>query len=112
MGVDVLFYGCAFNCSAHFRIIQKRLQAFNTELNTSKIDGDNLVTLTADDNFRNICEYHTKILNICNELKETYFPVLMAQFHLSSLQLCLIAYEITTVNFISFSKEKYWTQMS
>lgn len=93
MGVDVVFYGCAFNCTAHLRIIQKNMTEMIYE---SKREDCDKMALTNE--FRANLKQHSKVLDITKILNDIFYPVILAQFLLSSLQLCVIAYQLTMVS--------------
>lgn len=92
LGVDVIFYGCAFNCTAHLRIIQKSMTEMIFE---AKRDDCDKMELTND--FRATLKYHAKVCDITSVLNDIFYPVILSQFLLSSLQLCVIAYQLTMV---------------
>lgn len=93
MGVDVIFYGCAFNCTAHLRIIQKNMTEMIFE---EKRDDCDKMAITNE--FRANLKQHSIVLDVTKKLNDIFYPVILSQFLLSSLQLCVIAYQLTMVS--------------
>lgn len=86
--IDSLFYASTFNLSAHFYIVQDKIKRLNYET----FDGH----LTRE--FVNIIRYHQKLFQICDHLTVIYKPIIFSHFVISSLQLCVVAYQLTLVS--------------
>lgn len=96
VGVDCLFYGSAFNISSHFQIIQKKLQ--NMKFDEIIANGSHKGKTVVTEGFRNLVQYHQKVLEICDEFSKLYSAVLFTQFLVTSVQLCVIAFQLTLVS--------------
>lgn len=84
IGVDTLFCGFSFFICAQFQII-------SYELSKKKIFKNK------DETVQNAIKKHTVLINLCIKLSDAYQPVIFAQFLISSLQLCVVGYQITSV---------------
>lgn len=93
IGVDNFFYGCTFNLSAHLKILQKKLTNIEFEVKSKMFNKLELSKV-----FRHLCQYHSQILEICKELNEIYVTVILTQFLLSAMNLCVIAYHLSKVS--------------
>lgn len=97
VGMDCLFYGSSFNISSHFQIIQQKIRNMNfgrvVVQHESRI-GTNVVT----EEFKDIIKYHQKVLDICEKFENLYSAVLFMQFMVTSVQLCVIAFQLTLVS--------------
>lgn len=90
VGIDSLFAGFAFLLSAHFKIIQfniKKLKFNDNKRNNSLILRDLNI----------IINHHVCVLKLCVHVKKSYKFIIFFQFLISSLQLCLIGYQLTLV---------------
>lgn len=99
VGVDCLFYGSAFNISAHFQIVQNKIRHINfavIAIEEKKRYGKRVATRE----FFEVIRYHQKLLNICDKFEHMYAPVLFTQFLITSVQLCVIAFQLTLVSFM------------
>lgn len=115
VGVDCLFYGSSFNISAHFQIIQRKLRNINfgaivAEQKTKMVFEQKTKMITEQKRkmnakpdvlkeFFDVVNYHQKILNICEDFENIYSAVLFTQFLTTSVQLCVIAFQLTLVSF-------------
>ena len=84
--IDTLFYASAFNLSGHLKIIQYNLE--HLEFNGIINDSEGLCCIISK---------YTQIIDTCNDLTDVYKPILLTQFLISSLQICVIAYQLTLV---------------
>lgn len=89
--IDTLFYAIAFNLCGHLRIIQSRAKSLIFE------SGPDSKRVRLSDEFRDLIEYHKSIIGLCNELEDNFKPVIFVQIFISSLQICVIAYQLTLV---------------
>lgn len=109
--VDTLFYASAFNLGGHFKAIRNRLENVNYEkikfvkpMNqgikaTQKIG---ILKNSFEQNklYANLIaaiQYHQEIYEMCQIMLDAYRPVVFMQFLISSVQLCVIAYQLTLV---------------
>ncbi|KAJ6637500.1 Odorant receptor 47a, partial [Pseudolycoriella hygida] len=92
VGIDCLFYGSAFNISSHFEIIQRKVR--NRTFDSTQHDDINERRVTPE-NFFGIINYHQQVLSICKEFQRLYSVVLFTQFLITSVQLCVIAFQLT-----------------
>lgn len=97
VGVDCLFYGSSFNISSHFQIIQKKIRNTTFDQFTIQQETHSGKRIIAEEIFE-IIKYHQKVLNICDELQYLYSAVLFTQFTVTSVQLCVIAFQLTLVS--------------
>lgn len=100
--IDSLFYASTFNLSGHFNIVQGKIKRLRYEIN----DGH----LTRE--FVNIIRYHQKLFLICDHLTNIYKPILFSHFVISSLQLCVVAYQLTLVSTIILNKVLMITKLT
>lgn len=91
-GIDTLFYASAFNLSGHFEVIQSKILQFKYETNHS---ANNKKELSRD--FDELIRYHRQIIDMCEDLTQAYKPIVFMHFLISSLQMCVIAYQLTLV---------------
>lgn len=97
VGIDCLFYGSSFNISSHFQIIQKKIR--KTTFEEFIVHPATRVTKSVvSKEFRDIIKYHQKVLDICKEFENLYSAVLFIQFLITSVQLCVIAFQLTLVS--------------
>lgn len=89
IGIDTLFYASAFNLSGHFQIIQHKIE----HLKINNFNDRNASSMDLID----IIKYHKNIIDMCNELTKLYQPILFTQFLISSVQICVIAFQLTLV---------------
>lgn len=89
LAIDSLFYAFALNLSAHFRIVQHRMHG---RRNFQNRDGQLSST------FRRVIRYHRNVIELCTCLAYVYWPVVFTQLMITSMQLCVIAYQITLVS--------------
>lgn len=87
--MDSLFYAAALNLSAHFSIVQYRMGERKSFQNHKG-------NLSAE--FRTTIKYHIRIVGMCSELASVYRPIVFTQLMISSLQICVIAYQLTLVS--------------
>lgn len=83
--IDTLFYAGAFNLGAHFRVIQQR--AMRIRYGTGRHASD----------FRDLIIYHQNIIDLTEYLTQTFQPILLVHFTVSSVQICAIAYQLSLV---------------
>lgn len=92
VGVDCLFYGWASNIRSHFQVIQKRFQNL-------KFSATETLVYTQDLNdFMYTIRYHEKVLALCNQCSDLYAPIIFVQFLITSLLICVIAFQLTMVS--------------
>lgn len=87
--IDTFFYAGAFNVSAHFQIIQRHADRIRYGTNGGYISWLQLRELRA---------YHQRTIDLAQYLTQTYQPILLVHFAVSSVQICAIAYQLTLVN--------------
>lgn len=75
VGFDALFFGSCFNISAHFDILK------------NSFDGDKA----------KFVKYHQEVLDIAKDLDRLAKPAVLAQFLISSMLLCVIGFQIVTL---------------
>lgn len=92
--IDTLFYASAFNLSGHFIIIQKRMRSLRFE----RFGKEKELRSIAFREMRDLIQYHNRTIDLSNELTATYEPILFGQFLISSLQICVIAFQLTLVS--------------
>lgn len=113
VGIDTLFYACAWNLAGHFRIVQQRFAAValcstgrrraSARNDCGKMDVDDDVDDADNDDvgisaeFRQLIGYHGRIIDLAARLSNVYESIMLAQFLLSSLLMCMIAYQLTLV---------------
>lgn len=97
VGMDCLFYGSSFNLSSHFQIIQKKIRNRKFDRITMQHASRNGARLAAEE-FVGIIRYHQKVLDICEKFANLYSAVLFIQFLTTSVQLCVIAFQLTLVS--------------
>lgn len=90
LAVDSLFYAAAFNLSGHFKIIQNKIENLKFEQST-------MSDVQLSQHFRQVIKYHKKIKRMITYLTEIYKPILLIQFMVASLQLCVVGYQLTLV---------------
>lgn len=76
VAVDSLFFGFCLNLCAHFDILRK---------SSNEIDKSDFI------------KYHQKILNLSADLNNLVKPVVLTQFLISSLLLCVIGFQLVMV---------------
>jgi hypothetical protein len=88
VAVDTLYSSSIIILCSHFKIIQKRFKALTQ---------DDLKTGARKSLFK-IIEYHIFILDLCQCFKDFFEPIILAQFLLSSLLLCVLGFQLTMVS--------------
>lgn len=88
VGIDTLFYACTWNIVGHLKIVQHRFTAVRLHEQTSRLSQE----------LRAIIAYHSKIISLADCLSEVYQPIMLMQFLITSLMLCVIAYQLTLVS--------------
>lgn len=89
-GIDSLFYASAFNLSGHFEVIQSKIINF-------KYETDRFTSKALCKEFDVLIRYHRQIIEMCEMLQSAYKPIVFMHFLISSLQICVIAYQLTLV---------------
>jgi gustatory receptor len=79
VGVDTFFFSCCLNISTQFDILRE------------SFDGDK----------KKFVEKHLELLNLVKDLNEVINEVVFAQFLLSSLQLCVLGFQVVIVQSIA-----------
>lgn len=92
--VDTFFYACAFNLSGHLKALQYRIE----NLNFGEKHDESIGRIKISHELKETIQYHTKIIDLCNDLTSLYKPVIFIQLLVSSLQICVLAYQFTLVN--------------
>lgn len=93
-GIDTLFYAASFNLSGHFQAIQNRFCHLQYET-VQQCSNGKRTRLSRE--FLALIRYHNNILDQCTELTNVYKPILFCHFLISSVQICVIAYQLTLV---------------
>jgi odorant receptor len=70
--IDCLFFGCCLNICAHFDILRE------------SFDGDK----------KKFIEKHQEILDFIENLNKLYAPIILAQFLVTSMLLCVLGFQI------------------
>lgn len=104
LATDTFYYGCALALSGHLRVVQHRIGRLNFER-----AGDN-DRLTGNDykhrskrrrrisrEFRELLAHHERVLAMCADLVDVCVPIVFTQFWIASMQLCVVAYQLTLV---------------
>ncbi|XP_037808519.1 odorant receptor 82a [Lucilia sericata] len=86
VATDGLFVSFAINLVSHLKILQKSIEN-NTFLKSDE-------ELHKD--LKSYIEYHNLILSLYNELRDIYSPIVFGQFLMTSLQVCVIVYQMVT----------------
>jgi 7tm Odorant receptor len=85
--IDSMYAGSIIVFCAHFRVLQRRFRNLTAEelraVNRGELD--------------DILTYHIRILELCETFKALYQPVILVQFLLSSLLLCVLGFQLTMV---------------
>lgn len=85
---DTLCYGCVVYLSGHFRVIQSQVLAIRHEnASTTKISKE----------LAQLIRYHMRIIDLCDDLNTIFSPVVFTQFLFASVQLCVVAFQMTLV---------------
>ncbi|KAM7364736.1 odorant receptor 82a [Cochliomyia hominivorax] len=84
VATDGLFVSFCINLVSHLKILQKSIEG-NTFL---KADKD------LHNELKSYIEYHNLILSLYNELRHIYSPIVFGQFLMTSLQVCVIVYQM------------------
>lgn len=74
-------------------VVQKRLRSFPFE----RFNRGALLDSGPTAELRDLIQYHNRVINLANEFKDAYEPILFAQFLISSMQICVIAFQLTLV---------------
>lgn len=72
-------------------VIQKRLRSFPFDRFNQFNSGAPKTDL------RKLIQYHNRVIILANDFKDVYEPILFAQFLISSMQICVIAFQLTLV---------------
>lgn len=88
LAADSFFYGSALWLGSHFKCVQRQLGNIQFEDAKGRISSE----------FRSLIVYHDRILRNCELLNEIFEWILFSQFLFNSMQLCVIAYQLTLVN--------------
>lgn len=93
IGIDTIYYGAICNICGHFAIIKKRF----SEIEFSKNDAGNPERKVFSDEFVRLIEYHVKVIEISERLREFYQPIIYGSFVLSPIFLCALTYQLILV---------------
>lgn len=93
VGIDTLFYACVCNIVGHLQILQHRFSSVQLHDKTNRS-----LRPTLSREFRNMIVYHNKIISLADSLSDVYQPIMLMQFLITSLLLCVIAYQLTLVS--------------
>ncbi|XP_055852579.1 odorant receptor 82a-like [Episyrphus balteatus] len=86
LAIDGLFVSFTANLCAHFMILQHNIE-------TNEFTENNSIIHMQISSF---VKYHIKILEVASKIYEAYKPIIFGQFVMTSLQVCVIVYQITT----------------
>nr|AID61224.1 odorant receptor [Calliphora stygia] len=86
VATDGLFVSFAINLVSHLKILQKSIEENTFLKSDEELHGD----------LKSYIEYHNLILSLYNELREIYSPIVFGQFLMTSLQVCVIVYQMVT----------------
>lgn len=84
--IDTLFYAVASNLSAHLRVIQRRAKYLQFDVVGYRRA------------LRDLILYHQRIIHHTEYLTKTFQPILLVHFTVSSVQICVIAYQLSLVS--------------
>jgi 7tm Odorant receptor len=87
VGMDTVFSGCCLNLCAHFKILQSRFQALGAS--DFKIQNRNVLI--------GVIRYHIEIVDLTKDLDELYKPVVLSQFLIASMQICVLSFQLGKV---------------
>ena len=90
VATDGLFVSFTINLVAHLQILQNSIK-------------DNKFLKPDEEQQKELnwfIEYHNLILSLYNEVRDIYSPIVFGQFLMTSLQVCVIVYQMVKVNFI------------
>lgn len=93
VGIDTLFYACVCNIVGHLQILQHRFSSVQLHDKTNRS-----LRPTLSREFRKMIVYHNKIISLADSLSDVYQPIMLMQFLITSLLLCVIAYQLTLVS--------------
>lgn len=93
IGTDTIYYGAICNICGHFEIIKKRFE----KIEFSKNDLNNPKQKLFSNEFVELIQYHKKIIEISERLREYYQPIIWGSFVLSPLALCVLIYQLLLV---------------
>ncbi|KAH8359488.1 hypothetical protein KR093_006978 [Drosophila rubida] len=85
--VDGLFISFAIHLRAHFLALQQRIRQLKLGLADEAAVQQQLV---------HVVQYHVRLLDLANQLRATYMPIVFGQFLITSIQLGVIIYQILT----------------
>ncbi|KAL9898252.1 odorant receptor 82a [Glossina fuscipes fuscipes] len=86
VAIDGLFIGYTINLKAHFIALQSVIETNNFLKSERQLQRD----------LSSCVGYHNKILSLAFKLRDIYRPIIFAQFLMTSLQVCVIVYQMVT----------------
>ncbi|XP_065364130.1 odorant receptor 82a [Calliphora vicina] len=86
VATDGLFVSFAINLVSHLKILQKSIEDNKFVKSDEELHSD----------LKSYIEYHNLILSLYNELRDIYSPIVFGQFLMTSLQVCVIVYQLVT----------------
>uniref|UniRef100_A0A1A9WGF5 DUF243 domain-containing protein n=1 Tax=Glossina brevipalpis TaxID=37001 RepID=A0A1A9WGF5_9MUSC len=84
--IDGLFIGYTINLKAHLKALQNMIETNNFLKSENELQRDLSFYVT----------YHDTILSLAFKLRDIYRPIIFAQFLMTSLQVCVIVYQMVT----------------
>lgn len=94
VATDGLFVSFAINLVSHLKILQKSIEDNKFLKSDEELHSD----------LKSYIVYHNLILSLYNELRDIYSPIVFGQFLMTSLQVCVIVYQMVTVSLDGFIK--------
>lgn len=97
LATDTFYYGSAVHLSGHLRIVQTLASQMGRD-EIERRDGGGGGGVTIGCEFRKLLRRHAEVLGLCHDLRELCGPFVFGQFLVASLQLCVVAYQLTLVS--------------
>lgn len=84
---DTLCYGCVIYLSGHLKAIQ-------TQLTKMKCG------TTVPIKIAQLIRYHIRIIDVFEDFNSIASPIIFTQFSIASVQICVVAFQMTMVKYI------------
>lgn len=81
---DTLCFGCVMYLSGHFKVVQFQIQSIKTNPKMREEIGQ-------------LVRYHKRLIKAFEELNGIASPILLTQFSVASVQLCVVVFQMTLV---------------
>nr|AOE48077.1 putative odorant receptor OR11 [Scaeva pyrastri] len=86
VAIDGLFIAFAIHLRSHFRLLQHYIENNSFKSNEAAINT----------NIRSYVKYHSKLLRLAEQICQTFKPIIFVQFLITSLQVCVLVYQLVT----------------